>query len=94
MRPARVVERVGVPAFGVVALGLLALMFFYPVAIVLVESIQVDGVRSLDPIAAILTDEFYFGVFAQALSDPGVFVREFPDYRLGLFGFTAYQALL
>ena len=94
MRPARVVERVGVPAFGVVALGLLALMFFYPVAIVLVESIQVDGGFSLDPITAILTDEFYFGVFARALSDPGVFVREFPDYRLGLFGFTAYQALL
>jgi len=94
MRPARVVERVGVSALGVVTLGLLALMFFYPVGIVLVESIQVDGVVSLDPIAAILTDEFYFGVFAQALSDPGVFVREFPDYRLGLFGFTAYQALL
>ncbi|PSP70015.1 iron ABC transporter permease, partial [Halobacteriales archaeon QH_8_67_27] len=94
MRPARVVERVGVSALGVVTLGLLALMFGYPVAIVLVESIQVDGGFSLDPITAILTDEFYFGVFARALSDPGVFVREFPDYRLGLFGFTAYQALL
>ncbi|MEF8853110.1 MAG: iron ABC transporter permease [Haloarculaceae archaeon] len=93
-RPDRVLERVGVPLAAVVTLGLLVVMFFYPVGTVLVESVRVDGRFSLDVFRSVLTSEFYFGTFAAALSDPGVLVGAFPDYRLGLFGFTVWQALL
>ncbi|ELZ23664.1 ABC transporter [Halosimplex carlsbadense 2-9-1] len=93
--PARqVAERLSAPALAVVTLALLALMFFYPVGTVLVEAVRVDGAYSLATVVEVLRDPFYFGVFAQALDDPAVVVRSFPDYRLGLFGFTAYQALL
>jgi len=94
MRPARVVERLTAPALAVATLALLALMFFYPVGIVLVEAVRVDGVYTLATVVEVLRDPFFFGVFAQALSDPTVLVTAFPDYRLGLFGFTTYQALL
>jgi thiamine transport system permease protein len=94
MERPEVVERVGVPVAAVATLGLLVVMFFYPVGTVLVESIRVDGRFSLEIFTSILTSEFYFGTFAAALSDPAVVVRSFPDYRLGLFGFTAWQALL
>ena len=94
MRATRVVERLAAPVLAVVTLGVLGLMFFYPVGLVLVESIRIDGSYALTAFVDIITDEFYFGVFAQAIADPMVLVRSFPDYRLGLFGFTAYQAFL
>ena len=94
MRARQLAERLSAPALAVATLALLSLMFFYPVGIVLVEAVRVDGAYSLATVVEVLRDPFYFGVFAQALDDPGVVVRSFPDYRLGLFGFTAYQALL
>lgn len=87
-------ERVGVPLAAAVTLALLVVLFFYPVGTVLVESVRVGGRVSLDSFRSILTSEFYFGTAAVALSDPAVLVRAFPDYRLGLFGFTVWQALL
>ncbi|QPV63043.1 iron ABC transporter permease [Halosimplex litoreum] len=94
MRVTRVAERLTAPALAVATLVLLSLLFFYPVGIVLVEAVRVDGVYTLATVVEVLRDPFFFGVFAQALSDPTVLVESFPDYRLGLFGFTAYQALL
>jgi len=90
----RLVERISVSALAGVTLLVLGLVFFYPVGIVLVESLVVDGRPTLAPLVEILSSEFYFGVFAAAVSDPAVLVRSFPDYRLGLFGFTVYQAAL
>jgi len=86
----RSAEAFALPTAAVAAVALLGLMFFYPVATVLVEATR-DG---LDAFLAVLADPFYFGVAAQAATDPAVLWTAFPDYRLGLFGFTAYQAAL
>jgi len=94
LRRSRGLERFGLAVVTLVTLALLVVMFFYPVGVVFAESLVVDGRPTVAVITAILTDEFFFGVFATALSDPWVLVESFPDYRLGLFGFTAYQALL
>ena len=94
MRTGRLVDRVGVPLFAVATLAILAVTFFYPVGIVLVEAVVVDGRLSPATILDIVRSEFFFGIVAAALDDPGVLVDSFPDYPLGLFGFTAYQALL
>jgi thiamine transport system permease protein len=93
-RRSRLLDRVGLPLAAVATLAVLVVMFFYPVGVVLAEALVPGGGFTLAPVTDILTDEFYFGVFAQALEDPAVLVESFPDYRLGLFGFTAYQALL
>ncbi|MFC7138359.1 ABC transporter permease [Halosimplex aquaticum] len=97
MRPGRVAERVGVPLLAVVTLALLGLVFFYPVGIVLVESVRVDGVYSLARFADVLADEFYLDLFgftvyqailstiaAVALGVPGAYVLarfEFPGRK-------------
>jgi len=91
-------------------------MFYYPVGRVLSEAVWREGRLTIDPLVTIVTDPFFFGVFAQALEDPSVLwtaveahtlrlsvpfvdigvalTYPFPDYKLGLFGFTAYQAFL
>jgi thiamine transport system permease protein len=90
----RIAERVGVPLAAVVTLSLLVVMFFYPVGIVLVEAVVRDGAFTTGILGEILGSEFYFGDFARATRDPSVLWESFPDYELGLFGFTVYQALL
>ena len=90
----RVAERLALPVAAVITAALLAVMFYYPVATVLREAVWTTAGPTLEPILDVLTDPFFFGVAAEALRDPGVLWTRFPDYRLGLFGFTAYQALL
>ncbi|WP_418285471.1 ABC transporter permease [Halorubrum sp. DTA46] len=76
----------------------LVLAFYYPVATVLVEAIRVDGVVTLGVFAEILRDPFYFGEPARLLTgdSPAAVARDLisPDRRLGIVGFTAYQAAL
>lgn len=89
-----VAERLAIPLAAIATASLLVVMFFYPVAIVLVEAVWTGSALTLTPLVEVLTDPFYFGIAAEALADPSAIVEQFPDYKLGLFGFTAYQALL
>ena len=100
------VEAAALPLAAAATLALLTLLFYYPVGRVLSEAVLREGRPTVEPLIAVLTDPFFFGVLAQAAEDPSVLwtafephrvgsvVVPFPDYRLGLFGFTAYQALL
>lgn len=87
------------------AVALLVVLFYLPVALVVSEALGPAGRRSFDAFRAILTDPFYVGILAGAFADPLAFsqhlgaLREwarvgFPVPGFGLFGFTAYQALL
>ena len=80
---------------------LLVVTFYYPVGVVLVDSVSAGGQWTLATFASILTDPFYFGWLARAIGDPGAFTRRLIEAplatvsgSLGLVGFTAYQALL
>jgi thiamine transport system permease protein len=88
-------------ALSIFALGtalLLLVFFYYPVATVLIEALFAGGSLTLSRFVAILQDPFYFGTLAR------LFAGESPaavagdvlagDIRLGIVGFTAYQALL
>jgi thiamine transport system permease protein len=101
LRTPGAVERAALPLTAAFA-GLLLVVFFYvPVATVFVEALGQAGL-----FVSVLTDEFYVGFLAHPGEAAGRFVvflwtlltnpiaAEFPDYRLGLFGFTAYQAFL
>nr|WP_267647179.1 iron ABC transporter permease [Halolamina litorea] len=99
-------EAVTFPLAAVSTLVLLTLLFYYPVGRVLSEAIWREGRLTAEPLLVVLRDPFFFGVLAQAVDDPSVLwtsfephhlgpiTYPFPNYRLGLFGFTAYQALL
>nr|WP_049906411.1 iron ABC transporter permease [Halorubrum tebenquichense] len=95
--------RAGTEARALTALAVLTSLtlvvaFYYPTATVLVEAVVVDGAVTLGVFADVLTDPFYFGELARLLSGepPGVVARALlsPDRRLGIVGFTAYQAVL
>jgi thiamine transport system permease protein len=88
-----------------VAVGVLAVVFVLPAAVVFAEAVLVDGAPSLGPLRAVLTDPFYVGVLAEAFARPlavGEHLRSlaawagagFPRPSFGLIGFTAYQAAL
>ncbi|MGM0606649.1 MAG: ABC transporter permease, partial [Halobacteriota archaeon] len=79
-------------------------MFFYPVSTVFVEAVLIDGAVSGSAFVEILTDEFYVGELA-TLSGAGSIgaglsalvdraAAGFPNARMGVIGFTAYQAAL
>ncbi|OTE98766.1 iron ABC transporter permease [Halorubrum sp. SD683] len=76
----------------------LVVAFYYPTATVLIEAVVVDGAVTLGAFAEVLTDPFYFGELARLLSgeSPVAVARALlsPDRRLGIVGFTAYQAVL
>ncbi|WP_256402201.1 ABC transporter permease [Halorubrum salinum] len=76
----------------------LVVAFYYPVATVLIEAVRVDGGVSLGAFAEILRDPFYFGEAARLFAgeSPTAVARDLvsPDRRLGIVGFTAYQAAL
>ena len=93
-RPRRVAERATLPLVALLTTAVLGVMFFYPVATVLVEAVWRDAAPTAGPLLDVLSDPFYFGILAEAARDPGAVLTQFPDYRLGLFGFTAYQAVL
>ncbi len=100
-RTARVrdrLERRVLAALGLGTLGILLVVFYYPVGTVLVESVVVDGVVTLAVFAELLRDPFYFGDLARVFAGehPLGVARDFlgPDRRIGIVGFTAYQAAL
>jgi thiamine transport system permease protein len=76
----------------------LVVAFYYPVGTVLVEAVRVDGAVTLGVFAEILRDPFYFGELARLFAgeSPIAVARDLasPDRRLGIVGFTAYQAAL
>ena len=92
------VERRSLPALAVASVAVLVVLFYYPVATVFVDAVLVEGQATLRVFQGILTDPFYFGELAR------LFAGESPlavadamlsgDRRLGVVGFTAYQAAL
>ena len=92
------VERRAVVGLAVATIALLLGIFYYPVATVFIESVLVDGRWTGRVFVSILRDPFYLGEPARLLAgEPvgGVTERLLsPDRRLGVIGFTAYQAAL
>lgn len=85
-------------ALAVVTSVVLVAAFYYPVGTVLIEAVVVDGVPTLAIFVELLRDPFYFGEFARLFAgeSPIAVARDLlgPDRRLGIVGFTAYQAAL
>ena len=92
------IERRALAVLGAAVVALLVAMFYYPVATVFVEAVVVNGAATLSVFVEILRDPFYFGELARLfagespLSVAGDLLS--PDRRLGIVGFTAYQAAL
>jgi len=89
------VERRILAVFGLITVGLLVGMFYYPVGTVFIEAIVVEGTATVSVFLDILRDPFYFGEFARLFAGewPGWdLVR--PGRNMGLVEFTAYQAVL
>ena len=90
------------PAGVAAMLAVLAAVFYYPVGSVLHSAIYTGGRFTIDPLLAVLGDPFYTGVAHSLVADPASIpagVRRWvsdglPPVGFGLFGFTAYQALL
>ena len=76
----------------------LIVAFYYPVGTVLIEAIRIDGAFTLGVFVELLRDPFYFGELARLFAgeSPVTVGRDLlsPDRRLGIVGFTAYQAAL
>jgi thiamine transport system permease protein len=91
-------ERRAIALFGAGTIVLLLLLFYYPVATVFVEAVVVEGAITLAVFLDLLRDPFYFGDLAR------LFAGESPlavasdllssERRIGVIGFTAYQAFL
>nr|WP_254922178.1 iron ABC transporter permease [Halorubrum sp. Ea8] len=85
-------------ALAVVTSLTLVVAFYYPVGTVLIEAVVVDGVATLAVFAELVRDPFYFGELARLFAgeSPIAVARALlgPDRRLGIVGFTAYQAAL
>jgi thiamine transport system permease protein len=85
-------------ALAVITSAVLVGAFYYPVGTVLIEAVVVDGAATLSVFAALLRDPFYFGELARLFAgeSPLAVARALlsPDRRLGIVGFTAYQAAL
>ncbi|NHN60967.1 ABC transporter permease [Halorussus rarus] len=93
--PTRWLERHALAVLGAATAAVLLVVFYYPVLTVFADAVRVGGAWTLDVVADVLTDPFYFGalapVFAGEFGQVGAVAAESP---LGLVGFTAYQALL
>ncbi|PHQ39888.1 sulfate ABC transporter permease [Halorubrum persicum] len=85
-------------ALAAVTSVLLVGAFYYPVGTVLIEAVLVDGAPTLAVFGELLRDPFYFGELARLFAgeSPVAVARGLlsPDRRLGIVGFTAYQAAL
>lgn len=91
----RWLERRAVPLLGVATVVVLAVLFYYPVLTVFVDAVRAGGTWTLSVVREVLTDPFYVGALGPLLSgDLGAVAEIAADQPLGLFGFTAYQALL
>jgi thiamine transport system permease protein len=92
------VERRALLALASATVGLLVGIFYYPVATVFVDSVLVDGRLTARVFVSILRDPFYLGEPARLLAGERladvVESALSPDRRLGVIGFTAYQAAL
>lgn len=92
------VERRAIVLFAIGTTLLLLLLFFYPVATVLVESLVVEGRLTLSVFIDLLRNPFYFGDFAHLFAgeSPLSIGRDLfsSERRIGIVGFTAYQAIL
>ena len=91
-------ERRALAAASAATVAVLLVVFYYPVGTVLVESVVVDGAVTLAVFAEVVRDPFYTGEFARLFAGEGplAVARAFlgPERRLGIVGFTAYQAAL
>lgn len=76
----------------------LTLLFYFPVATVLIEALVLEGRLTLAAFTELLRDPFYFGDLARLFAgeSPLSVARDVfsGDRRLGVVGFTAYQAIL
>jgi len=80
----------------------LVVVFYYPVGSVLSSAISVGERLTVEPLVGVLGDPFYTGAAHLLVTDPTDLPRRFtawvdggmPAVDFGLFGFTAYQALL
>jgi len=80
----------------------LVVVFYYPVGSVLSSAIYTGGRLTVDPLTSVLGDPFYTGAAHSLVTDPASVpsgIRDWVDAGMpavgfGLFGFTAYQALL
>jgi thiamine transport system permease protein len=92
------IERRSLPMLAAAVLALLVVLFYYPVATVFVDAVLVEGRLTLRVFASILTDPFYLGELARLFAgdSPVAVLRALlsADRRLGIVGFTAYQAAL
>ena len=92
------IERYALSVLAAATLAVLLVAFYYPVGTVLVESVVVDGRLTLERFGRLFRDPFYFGTLARLFAGerPAVVARALlsPDRRLGIVGFTAYQAVL
>ncbi|SDE72358.1 ABC transporter permease [Halorientalis regularis] len=83
-------------------LATLVVVFYYPVGRVFADAVAVDGRLTLAPLRAVLGDPFYTGAAHTLFIDPAAvpsgiarwLAAGAPPVEFGLFGFTAYQALL
>ena len=91
-------ERRALAAASAATVALLLGVFYYPVGTVLVESVVVDGAVTLAVFAEVVRDPFYTGEFARLFAGEGplAVARALlgSERRLGIVGFTAYQAAL
>lgn len=91
-------DRQAIVFLAIATVFLLVLMFYYPVATVFIDAIVVEGVVTVAIFLDLLRDPFYFGDFARLLAgeSPGSVLRDLlsSDRRIGIIGFTAYQAAL
>ncbi|WP_049954133.1 ABC transporter permease [Halostagnicola larsenii] len=121
-------ERHALHLTALVTAGVLVVMLYFPIGIVFANAAFIDGVPTLEPVRAVLSDPFYVGSLAGVFENPlaigshlgalagwigavsisltvvtpipGLDVPlpwlsiQTPGVRGGLFGFTAYQAVL
>ncbi|AXR77257.1 ABC transporter permease [Natrarchaeobaculum sulfurireducens] len=91
-------ERRAIATFAVGTTLVLLVLFYYPVATVFVDAVYVEGALTLSLFLDLLRDPFYFGDLARLFAgeSPLAVVGDLlsADRRLGIVGFTAYQAVL
>ncbi|WP_438267205.1 ABC transporter permease [Halorussus gelatinilyticus] len=93
--PTRWLERHAITLLGVATALVLAVVFYYPVLTVFADAVRVGGAWTVEVVRDVLTDPFYFGVLAPIFGGEFGAISELAaESPLGLFGFTAYQALL
>jgi len=93
--PTRWLERHAIGLLGAATVVVLAVVFYYPVLTVFADAVRVGGEWTAEVVRGVLTDPFYFGLLAPIFGGEFGAVSEVAaESPLGLFGFTAYQALL